>query len=227
MSVDFREKMHDVMVESLADQAKHHNYTYEAVRPMFMPVRPYTVGTRKKGDCSKYCQYLVWWAGGPDPMGLGFNGYGNSSTLCHNLQHLDSAKELMVGDFVTFGKAGRDHAACVMEADHVHGNPLLASWGHQGAPNTYRLDFDTRPKQFLRNPLPKYIPTPQDKLRSKTGYFAWVAWKIGEGDWHGHGQANPKVRPNVPKNIALAHPLWWKRYAQFIAGRKKGDKANG
>src|SRR5262249_13183310 len=159
MAIDIRVEMRNLMLETLADEARYRNWTYRAIRPCYVP-HVYYHGEFIKGDCSKGCQFLAFWGGGPDPMGLHFGPYGNSATMCHHLQHLDSAHELLVGDYVTFGWGGNDHAACVLEPDHDHGNPLLWSFGHQGAPNTYRLSADSRPKQFLRNPVPRYVPTP-------------------------------------------------------------------
>lgn len=217
---DVRLAMHALMAETLADEGKHHNWRYRAVRPMSVPPE-YVPGHFIQGDCSKGCQYLAFWAHGPDPMGNNFGSIGNSTTMCSHLQHLDHPSQLEIGDYVTFGAAGNEHAACVYEKGN---DPLLWSFGHQGAPNTYRLSQDRRPHQLLRNPLPRFVPTKADKLRAKNGYFAWVAWKLGEGDWIGYGIAHPSVRPNVPKVIP---PVWWKRYALFLMNRNKGDKATG
>lgn len=171
-------------------------------------------GQRVIGDCSKGCQYIAHWANGPDPMGEGFGPYGNSQTIWLRLQHLDFAAQLEVGDMVTFGIAGDDHAASVMEKGP---DPLLWSFGHQGAPNSYRLSADDRPAQFLRMPI-VYVPTPEDRLRARTGWFAWVAWRLGEGDWRHQGPANREVRPDVPKRIPAS---WWVRYQKFLRNRRK------
>lgn len=217
---DVRAAMQRLMQATLADEQRNHTWTYRAVRPMAVPPR-WQALERIVGDCSKGCQYLARWGGGPDPMGLNYGPYGNSATMCHHLQHLDRPSQLQVGDYVTFGVAGSEHAACVLEAGS---DPLLWSFGHQGAPNSYRLSYDRRPHQLLRNPVPMYVPTPQDKLRLATGYFAWVAWKLGEGDWASYGPAASKVRPNVARVIG---PVWWRRYLAFLANRNKGDKAAG
>lgn len=217
--MDVRAKLKSLMLATLTDEKQHATWTYHAVRPMTVPAF-WHPGQRVTGDCSKGVQFLCKWAGGPDPMQMVFGKYGNSQTLWLRCQHLGSPSELQVGDFVTFGYDGRDHAAMVLEAGR---DPLLWSFGHQGAPNTYRLSQDHRPKQYLRNPVPRYVPTPEDKLRAKTGWFSWVAWKLGEGDWRSHKPSDPKVRPNVPKRIPLA---WWKRYALFIKNRNQANAAN-
>lgn len=56
-------------------------------------------------------------------------------------------------------------------------------------------------------------------LTSRTGWFAWAAWRLGEGDWRPYGPANPAVRPDVPESIA---PAWWVRLREFLADRKEG-----
>lgn len=214
---DYRKALAGLMKATLADEQTHHTWTYLAVRPMSVPAS-WKAGQHVTGDCSKGVQYLCRWAGTKDPMGQSYGPYGNSYTLWVHLQHLSSPSELLVGDIVTFGYNGDEHATMVLEPGP---DPLLWSFGHQGAPDTYKLSEDRRPHQLLRNPLPVYVPTKQDKLRAKTGYFSWVAWKLGEGDWKPFKRADKSVRPNVPRVIP---PLWWKRYAQFLLNRKKGNK---
>jgi hypothetical protein len=206
------------MLATLADQAAHRTWTYRAVRPM--PVPPsWHPGQPVTGDCSKGVQYLCRWAGTPDPMGSAYGPYGNSQTLWLKLRHLDGPGELRVGDIVTFGIAGQEHAAMVLEPGV---DPLLWSFGHQGAPNTYRLSRDRRPRQYLSLSLPDIVNTPQETLRAKTGWFAWVAWRLGEGDWKRYGKANGNVRPNVPRIIPGG---WWRSYLAFLRNRKRANKA--
>jgi hypothetical protein len=216
VSVDYRAKLGELMRATLADEAARHDWSYAAIRPAYVP-SSWRPGQYVRGDCSKGVQYLCRWAGAPDPMNQGFDPYGNSQTLWLRLQHLDSASELRVGDIVTFGFDGNEHAAMVLEPGS---DPLLWSFGHQGAPNSYRLSYDRRYHQYLRNRLPDYVPTKADRLRARTGWFAWMAWALGEGDWQGYGKANRKVRPNVPKVIPLS---WWKRRAKFLLNRKRGS----
>lgn len=202
------------MLATVADESAHHTWTYDAVRPMPVPAswRP---GDRVTGDCSKGVQYLCRWAGGSDPMGERFGPFGNSQTLWLRLVHLAAPSELLTGDVVTFGVDGSEHAAMVLEPGT---DPLLWSFGHEGAPNTYRLSYDRRPRQLLRYPVPT-VQTPEDKLRACTGWFAWVAWRLGEGEWRHYGKQNRRVRPGVPRRVPLA---WWRRYARFLLRRKRG-----
>ncbi len=217
MAVDYRQKLAVLMDETAAD---HRNWTYRAIRPLPLAKRPWRKGEPVVADCSLGVRDLCWFARTPvDPMRLDWAPYGNSYTLWQHCQHLDHASELLVGDFITFGHDGDDHAAMVREPGP---DPRLWSNGHQGAPNFYRLSADRRERQFLRNPLPKYEPTPADKLRAKTGFFAWVQWRRGTGDWLGRGKANRTVRPNVPRVIPAS---WWVRYAKMFARRRKGNPA--
>jgi hypothetical protein len=210
-----RVRLVKLMAETLADQSAHNDWTYRAVRPMPVPAT-WREGQRVTGDCSKGVQYLCHWGGAPDPMGNGWGPYGNSQTICLRLQHVASPGDLEPGDVVTFGVYGSEHAAMVYAAG---ADPVLWSFGHQGAPNQYRLSQDRRVRQFLRLPV-IYVPTPADKLRATTGWWAWVAWKLGEGDWRHRKPADPVVRPDVPKVISAA---WWARYAEFLANRKKAN----
>lgn len=213
---DIRAALAELMRATIADEADHSTWDYHEVRPM--PVPPsWKPGQHVEGDCSKGCQYLARWAGAPDPMNNGFADWGNSSTIWLNAKHVDTAAELEVGDDVTFGFDGDQHAAKVLEAGS---DPLLWSFGHQGAPNTYRLSQDGRPAQFCKQPITGWTPTPEDRLRARTGWFAWVAWRLGEGDWQHKPAADKSVRPNVPALVPLG---WWRRYAKFLLRRKKGN----
>lgn len=214
---DVRAALETLMNETLADEASVGDWTYAAVRPLPNPPKPWHAGLRVVGDCSKGVQWLCWWTpGAPDPMGNDFADWGNSQTIWVHLQDLDSPSDLLVGDVVTFGADGDDHAAMVLK---VGADPTLWSFGEQGAPNAYLLSQDGRLAQYLRLPV-VYVPTPQDKLRAKTGWFSWVAWRLGEGDWKNYGTTDAAVRPAVPRLIPLS---WWRRYANFLRNRKKGN----
>lgn len=217
MSVDYRGRLVTLMNQTLADENARHDWIYHAVRPM--PVPPsWSAGQHVVGDCSKGVQYLCKWAGVPrDPMNENWDAWGNSSTLCAKLPHLSRASDLLPGDFVTFGSGGSEHATMVLQAGV---DPLLWSFGHQGAPNSYRLSQDRREQQYLRNILPEYVPTGDDRLRALTTYWAWLQWTLGEGDWAHKVEYDAAVRPNVPK---LIPPDWWKKRATFLLNRKKAN----
>jgi hypothetical protein len=54
------------------------------------------------------------------------------------------------------------------------------------------------------------------RLKKRTGYFSWLAWYLGEGDWRPYGPHNSRVRPNVSRVIAAA---WWVKERAFIKAR--------
>lgn len=212
-----RKKQAELMDATVAD---HKNWTYEAVRPL--PIPPtWKKGQKVRSDCSLGVKLLNRWSGGPDPMNTNYGPYGNSTTLCAHLPHVPSPSMLEVADVITFGKNGDEHAAVVREAGV---DPLLWSDGHQGAPNFYRLSQDRREAQYLKLVLPHWKPTKGDILRAKTGYWSWLQWKLGEGDWRGRGEANPTVRPDVPKWIPVA---WRRRRWAFLRKRKNGNPPKG
>jgi hypothetical protein len=213
-----RQRLVEIMHKTLADEAARGDWTYRAVRPCPVP-SAWQPGQHVTGDCSKGVQFLARWSSAPDPMQNGWGLDGNSQTIWLRLHHVATAAELEPGDIITFGRDGADHAAMVLEAG---ADPLLWSFGHQGAPNTYRLSYDRRLKTYCRLPIVDPPPTPVEKLQAMTGFYSWVAWKLGEGPWKRYSPATPLVRPNVPRVIP---PTWWVRYAQFLANRNTGDKA--
>jgi hypothetical protein len=215
---ELRNNLERLMKATLTDERLHHDWDYDAVRPLPVPGSWHS-GQHVKADCSFGVKLLCFWADVPDdPTGYNYKPYGNSSSIWAHLDKVSVPAHLEVGDIVVFGYDGSDHAAMVLEAGQ---DPLLWSHGHQGAPNTYRLSYDRRTKYFCKLNLPPDKVTAQDKLRAKTGMWAWFAWKLGEGPWRHYGKSNGKVRPDVPKRIPLK---WWRAYAKFLANRKLGDK---
>lgn len=213
-----------LMHATLVDEQTRGDWTYRAVRPLPLPPN-WTPGQHVVSDCSWGVRLLCHWAKAPDPMGGNYGPVGNSQTICAHLPHIHLPQELKPGDPVTFGRWGNEHAAIVMEAG---ADPLLWSDGHQGAPNAYRLSWDTRDHQLLRlmpdDPKPV---TAEGILRSKTGYWSWLQWKLGEGAWIRYRPEAPNVRPDVPARIGVpwnGTGQWWIRYAQFVANRKKPNK---
>ena len=209
-----RDKMEAKMRETLIDNARFHDWVYAAIRPLSVP-HTWKPGQRVIADCSKGCQYIAHWGDAPDPMGRHFDPYGNSTTMTAHLPHLDHPSELQVGDYITFGFYGSEHAAIVLERGS---DPLLWSMGHPGAPNTYRLSADHRVHYLLHNPTPKAPLTPKEKLRLKKGFWAWYQWSLGLGHWHHYGKKNKSVKTIVPKRIPLR---WWKHRARLLMLRRK------
>lgn len=216
MATGVRGDLVTLMKQTVEDEHARHLWTYNDSRPRSVPPS-WKPGQKVTGDCSKGVQYLCRWARAPDPMGNGFATWGNSASIATHLRHASDPSLLKVGDCVTFGPGGNQHAAMVYQAG---ADPMLWSFGHQGAPNFYRLSSDGREHQLLKLGVPDPKPTPRERLRSRTGYWAWVSWFVGEGEWKKYGHLNPTVRPNVPQKIS---PGWWAQLAAFEAARHKGN----
>lgn len=219
---DIRAELGRLMHATLQDEQTRSDWTYRAVRPLPLPAS-WTPGQHVVSDCSWGVRLLCEWAGAPNPMG---GPTGNSATIAAHLPHVYLTTELQVGDPVTFGRWGSEHAAMVMEPGR---DPLLWSDGHQGAPNAYRLSWDTREHQLLRlmpdDPKPL---TPEQVLRAKTGYWSWLQWKLGEGAWVRYLPSAPQVRPDVPTRIGVpwnGTGQWWIRLQLFLANRDRPNKA--
>lgn len=195
-----------------------HNWLYRPVRPEGVPTatRAWRPGVKVRADCSTGYRDLCWFIpGAPDPFKNGWAPYGNSSTIWLRLHHVDTPAELEVGDPVAFGIDGRDHIAAVREAGP---DPLLWSDGRPGAPNFYRLSQDGRIATYCKLPVVDPPPTPQDKLRAMTGFYAWMAWQLAEGPWRHYVPRAAQVRPDVPKRISAD---WWIRREIFLKNRLK------
>jgi lysozyme len=53
-------------------------------------------------------------------------------------------------------------------------------------------------------------------LKTRTGYWSWLTWQLGEGAWKRYGPHNPHVRPHVPARIPAG---WWTREKAFLKAR--------
>lgn len=56
-----------------------------------------------------------------------------------------------------------------------------------------------------------------EKARNLSGYWAWLAWTLGEGPYKAWGPRAGKSRPNVPHRIPRS---WWVRRAAYLTKRK-------
>lgn len=228
----FRKDMARLMKESVDDQAAHGNYDYVFARPQSVKVPiTYKPGKKIELDCSDYCRFIAWNAKVPDdPAGTDYADYGNSNYIWLHLPHAASLEDVQVGDIFTFGYYAGERHACMAYNIKDKKNPIVANMGTDGQPvfRTLQQEIDGHRGMTVtlcKIKLPPDPPaTPEDKLRAKTGFYAWFKWIQGEGEWKHYGPKNPEVRPDVPKNIGLRRPKWWARRVQFLARRKKGDK---
>ena len=112
-------------------------WIYKEARPLTVPP---LLAHGVVADCSFGVTIVCAWAGLPDPTGGGYDGWGNSVSIFHHLPHVPVARG-KVGDILLFGVNGQDHATMIYTPG---ANPLLWSFGHQGAPNLYPLSADHR-----------------------------------------------------------------------------------
>lgn len=217
------------MALTATDEAESHNATYRAVRPSSVPtlVRRYTRDMRWTADCSSGARDVCWFTpGAPDPFQNGWAPFGNSSTIWAKLHHEDDHTKCEIGDFFTFGyRYGEKHVAMVYDISDPK-NPRLWNFGRPGEPIITDLATEAAYHRGMVVTLCKAQiidppPTPQDKLRALTGFYAWLSWKQGYNVFRHYGPANKTVRPNAPLRIAAA---WWPRRARFLANRKRPNK---
>lgn len=221
-----RAALQRTMAATAADEAAHANAVYSFWRPMAVPTktRAYVPGLKWNADCSSGYRDVCWWTpGAPDPFDNGWSSWGNSSTIWMELPHITLA-EAEPGDAVTFGASGDHHVSMLYEK--------IGSWwdvwnfGRQGQPVIVPLAYEIADHEGMPVTFCKLMDdppaTPEDKLRAKTGFWAWLAWYLGEGrhGWKPYGARNPDVRPNVPKKISAD---WWAQEKAFVAARNKGN----
>lgn len=214
------------MIQTVEDEQDYGNADYVFARPLSVPThtRAYVPRIKWRADCSTGVRDVCWWTpGAPDPFENGWAPYGNSSTIWIKWHHaIGPAK---IGDCYTFGYyGGEKHVAMVYDDKKPH-DPPLWNFGQDGQPVISSL---SREASYHRGmtitlcaiPIIDPPPTPEEKLRAMVGFYSWVSWRLGEGHWKHYGEANIRVRPNVPAVISAA---WWVRYRQFLFNRKKGN----
>jgi hypothetical protein len=161
-----RKRVHRVMCATVGNP---YHWTYWAVRPSKLPKSRLTENAWKtlatlqaalrkltsgaKWDCSFGVKSVFYLAGvEDDPTGEGWGAWGNSSTTYDHLPKapgLDNAlrpsapdlARCKVGWIVLVGQDGAEHMAAIMESGP---DPLLWSFGHEGAPDSYLLSADAR-----------------------------------------------------------------------------------
>lgn len=221
-----RQRLVTLMERTVHDQERYGNWTYRAVRPQSIP--PAYAGQRVQADCSNGARMLAHWAGvKDDPAGTGYQPYGNSSSIWAHCEHIPLS-EAQPGDIATFGFRSGEHHACVLYQYDPSRGWLVWNHGRPGQPYITTLGAEQYGHPGM---LATYCQiavvdppaTPEDKLRAKTGFYSWVAWRLGEGPWRKYGGCDAKVRPAVPTVIP---PRWWADYARFLKNRRKPNQAS-
>lgn len=146
----------------VTDEHSKQDFYYREVRPLPLSWTPPV-----RTDCSFYCILVYFMAGGRDPSGDGFTGWGNSVSLWQNNVHIPQS-ELMPGDLITFGYQGDIHAVICVQTGP---DPICASMGQPGDPNLVPLSVleglgqatflrcDTRSRTPYVAPKPVQPPT--------------------------------------------------------------------
>lgn len=97
-------------------------------------------------DCSEGVTVLCHIAGLEDPNGFGYDGWGNTGTMLHYLEHYSNPRRAKVGALVVFGPGRGDHVCMVRQPGP---NPLLWSHGMERGPIWIRLEDE---KRYQREP---------------------------------------------------------------------------
>lgn len=211
------------MQATVDSQRRSGNWKYAMVRPQYVQyTAAQVVSTTVTSDCSSGVRILCHAAETVDPAGNGFQSWGNSSTIWAHLEHI-TLSEAQPGDMATFGFSTGEHHVCMLWEEAGDGDWWVWNHGGPGDPHKGLLSQEREGHAgmtvtIVNLGVPDPPATPEDKLRAKTGFYAWVAWRLGEGPWKKYGKTNPKVRPDVP---TLIPPRWWKDLAAFLLARKK------
>lgn len=104
-------------------------------------------------DCSGFATLAYKDAGGPDPNGLGFNGFGFTGTQLQHCRHIAKA-EALPGDLVVYGSYPGMHVVLLKEPGSV-ADPLTYSHGQEAGPLIVRHSAEVSahggaPVSFLR-----------------------------------------------------------------------------
>jgi len=214
------------MASTVGSQARIGNWRYAFWRPQDVQYTAQQIVTETiDSDCSSGCRILCHAASAPDPAGNGYASWGNSSTIWARCEHI-TLSEAQPGDMATFGYSTGEHHVCMLWEPAGNGDWWVWNHGRPGDPHKGLLSQEREGHAGMTVTIvslgvPDPPPTPEDKLREKTGFYSWVAWKLGEGPWRKYGKASPKVRPHVPRVIPVK---WWRQYAAFLRARKKPNK---
>ena len=209
-----RAKLAKLMDQTTANRARWH---YAQFRPCGAHVTwEEAVGGTVWADCSAGTAILARLAGAPNPLHAGaFDGYGNTESSYQHLPHI-APSQVSVGDVVIYGPAGGTHHMAMVREPGA--DPMLWSNGWEGAPELIRYSTEKARQGSAvtcgRLMLPDPVPPPLPKVDP---FWEWLRWRLGEGEFKGHG-FDPAYRPkSAPATIPKT---WWDRAQKFIAARK-------
>ena len=119
----------------------------------YAQVRPYPSNPRQlpmSTDCSGFSTLAYKDAGGPDPNGFGFSGYGYTGTILSACEHI-APSECKAGDLIVYGPSTGHHVVIATEAGS---NPMTVSHGQERGP--FRIshgdedNYQPEPDTFCR-----------------------------------------------------------------------------
>lgn len=142
--------------ELLAQQIAHDNVrskivTYAAWGVTNEPaihyaqIRPYPSATRglpMHTDCSGFATLAYKDAGGPDPNGRGFDGFGFTGTILTACRHIPKASA-KPGDLIVYGAYPGTHVVILVQPGTV-ADPLCVSHGQEAGPIRVAASVEAR-----------------------------------------------------------------------------------
>lgn len=139
-----------------------HWYVEHKDKVFYEEVRPMPLGARlpQYNDCAGTFTNIYYLAGGRDPNGFDFNGYGNTTSLAQHGQRI-SLEQVRIGDAVIFYEGGFNpydsvHVAMIVGNTGEHlANPLTMSHGDSAQPAFVTVNDDGRPHRYFRFPVNK------------------------------------------------------------------------
>lgn len=132
-----------------------HWYVDHKGRIFYEEVRPGDLGARlpRWDDCSLSFINIYYLAGGHDPSGNNFNGWGNTASLARNGQAIDKDLRIMDGVIFYDGKGWEPsntvHIAMLVNVEN-QSDPLTMSHGDSEQPAFVRVSEDGRPHRYFR-----------------------------------------------------------------------------
>lgn len=101
----------------------------------YAQIRPYPSSTRglpMHTDCSGFATLAYKDAGGPDPNGRGFDGFGFTGTILTACRHIPKASA-KPGDLIVYGAYPGTHVVILVQPGTV-ADPLVVSHGQEAGP---------------------------------------------------------------------------------------------
>ena|SRR5438105_2611345 len=123
----------------------------------YAEVRPMRSANKAPGalpltmDCSETVTTFTRWAGGPDPTGSGYNGYGNTDSMAAHLRRIRKRRTRR-GDLAIFGPPGATvHVVQLLQGGFWRRDPLVGTHGEETGPHIWALSQEQsyRPGQAL------------------------------------------------------------------------------